>query len=523
MMSYWSRPPQPREQLVLFSTYLDEVIPQDHTVRLLDEILSRLDWSRWEAAYHGRLGQPPIHPRVLASVLLYGLLKRIRSSRALEEALDVRMDFRWLAEGRSIDHTTLSEFRRRHTEGLKELFVQIGLVARQLGLLSLEQLAYDGTRLRANNRRHGSRSPSELPKLRQELAAKYAELAERMATADAQEDQTLGQAAPLPAELSDVKRRLAQVDQALAELARVETAEETVPSRIPLTDPQSRVTPNKEGGFAPNYTPLATVDVESGLIVAGDVIAMTDEEHYLMDQLAQVEEAFGKTPDAVLADGKMVTGANLEALAQQEVTLYAPTALPDPEQNPAVREDPTQPVAPDQWDQLPSKKAKTAQGSQWTKEAFVYDAERDCYWCPLGQSLVAEQKTSEPCDTGRLERTRYKAPESACAACVAQGRCLQGQAKRREVSRFRHDGLVEQLGRRMMTPAGQAKYARRREVGERPFAVIKQQFGVRQFLLRGLEKVRQEWRWLTTAFNLQQLFGLIRSRAGPEWRQQLSS
>src|SRR6201999_1562007 len=116
--------------------------------------------------YHGRLGQPPIHPRVLAGVLLYGLLRRIRTSRALEEALKVRLDFRWLAEGRTIDHTTLSEFRRQQSQTLKGLFVQVGMVAREMGLLPLEQLAYDGTRIRANNRRQDARTPEELKKWR---------------------------------------------------------------------------------------------------------------------------------------------------------------------------------------------------------------------------------------------------------------------------------------------------------------------------------------------------------------------
>ena len=99
--------------------------------RMLDEILARIDWSPWEAGYDRTRGQPPIHPRVLAGVILYGLLTRIRSSRVLEEALSVRLDFRWLAEGRSIDHTTLSTFRKQHPEALKNLFVQIGLVARE--------------------------------------------------------------------------------------------------------------------------------------------------------------------------------------------------------------------------------------------------------------------------------------------------------------------------------------------------------------------------------------------------------
>lgn len=81
------------------------------------------------------------------------MLKRIMSSRGLEEALQVRLDFRWLAEGRSIDHTTLSEFRRKSKGGLKDLFVQVGMFAQEMGCLQLQTLAFDGTRIRANNRR----------------------------------------------------------------------------------------------------------------------------------------------------------------------------------------------------------------------------------------------------------------------------------------------------------------------------------------------------------------------------------
>ena len=293
-MSYWSSAPQPRDQLVLFATRLEDALAADHSVRLLDEILGRLDWSGWEAAYDGKRGQPPIHPRIVAAVILYGLWKRIRSSRSLEEALLVRMDFRWLAEGRTIDPTTLSEFRRRHAQALKQLFVQTGLVARQLGWAPLEQLAFDGTRLRANSRRSGSRTPQQLREMQRVLSEKFVELEQRLAAADRDEDEVLGESCPvLSAERADTRRRLAQVDAALAELKRVEEANETLPSRLPLTDPQARVTPNKEGGFAPNYTPLATVDTAAGLIVAADVIAMTDEEHALVAQFEQVREDFG--------------------------------------------------------------------------------------------------------------------------------------------------------------------------------------------------------------------------------------
>ena len=81
-MTQWARAPQRREQMVLFAQRLDDALPPDHAVRLLEEILSRITWTKWEAGYCERLGQPAIHPRVLAGVLLYGLLTRLRSSRS---------------------------------------------------------------------------------------------------------------------------------------------------------------------------------------------------------------------------------------------------------------------------------------------------------------------------------------------------------------------------------------------------------------------------------------------------------
>lgn len=524
-MCDWAKSPVRRDQMVLFPTHLDEVVGSGHPVRLLDEILSRLDWSQWESHYNLERGQPPIHPRILAGVLLYGLMKRIRSSRALEEALEVRLDFRWLAEGRSIDHSTLSKFRCQHPAELKKLFVQIGLVARQMSLLPLEQLAFDGTRLRANNRRSATRTPAEVRAWRAELAKKYAELEQRMAAADAQEETLASTAgsADLPQELADVAHRLAVLEDVIEELDRVEAEGETVPSRIPLTDPQSRVTPNKEGGFAPNYTPLATVDAQYGFIVAQDVLAMTDEEASLIPQLEQVQQDFGLEglPPEVLADGVMCTGANLQGLQDRGCTLYSPSKLSDPTKNPAHRPDLTQPVPPDQWDLLPILETKGSadknrkKHSQLAKDAFVYDAPRDCYWCPNGQPLEMARRSTETLKTGTQERRRYKSDPVKCAGCPLWERCLKPNGKIREVSRYEHDHLQEALAQRMSTAESQAKYARRRHVAERPFAMIKQHYGARRFLLRGLDKVRQEWRWLTTAFNLDRLLSLLRSRAGP--------
>lgn len=517
----WTRAPQDRDQIVLFPTRLDEAVGANHVVRLLDDILQRLDWSKWESAYVLRQGRPPIHPRVLAGVVLYGLLKRIRATRALEEALEVRLDFRWLAEGRSIDHTTLSKFRRQHTEALKDLFVQIGLVARELGCLPLVTLAFDGTRVRANNRRSGTRTPERLRELQQELAAKFAELEAQVQAADSEDQERFGSESDhtLSEELTEIGRRREEIEAALAELERLEQNQETIPGRIPLTDPQSRVMPNKEGGFAPNYTPLATVDVESGLIVSVDVISNTDEDKHLLAAMDDVREQFGLTdpPPNLLADGMSATGENIAACEERGINLYSPLPGRADGDNPALRADPSTPVAPQDRARLPVKTTsrKGVQFKQLEKQAFVYDADKDCYWCPEGKSLPYTNTTSESGRGQRRERRRYKSDPQDCAACPLRTLCLQGAAQRRTISREQYESHRDRHAEKMRTDAAREQYSRRRHAGERPFAVIKHEFGARRFLLRGLANVRQEWRWLATAFNLSRLFGLIAAGTGP--------
>lgn len=148
-------PPIGRDQGVLFPVKLDDHVPTDHPVRLLGEILNQLSWSAWESNYHLGAGQPPIHPKVIVAVILYGLLKKIRSTRELEEAIQVRSDFRWLAQGITIDHTTICKFRNKNSERIQQVYIDLALIAGQLGYLTLKTLGFDGTRIRSYNRRSG--------------------------------------------------------------------------------------------------------------------------------------------------------------------------------------------------------------------------------------------------------------------------------------------------------------------------------------------------------------------------------
>jgi hypothetical protein len=438
----------------------------------------------------------------------------------------VRDDFRWLVVGQTMDHSTIAGFRVRHAEALKALFVQVGLIAREMGHLTLNTLGFDGTRMRANNRRSGTRTPEELQKAKAELAAKFDELQARVAAADMTDREQMGGASSqeLERELADITRQRQAVDAALVEIERLEAEGQKVPTRLPITDPQSRVMPNKEGGFAPNYTPLATVDIDSGMIVSGDVIANSDEDKHLIAAIQDVQESFGlENPvPKVLTDGMMSTGENLAQCEEMGIDLYSPIKLGCVEGNPALRDDLSQPVAEADLEQLPTTTTRHKDGSKTTKfnkDAFVYDEVQNSYWCPAGKRLPYAHQTSETENGRERIRYRYKSDPAECATCPLAARCLGTGSKQRYISHEQHEALRIAHAKKMATEESKQEYARRRHAGERPFATIKSQFGIRRFLTRGLVKVRNEWFWMASAFNLHRLMSLIVGATGPPVRQ----
>ncbi|MEP3477721.1 MAG: IS1182 family transposase [Fuerstiella sp.] len=521
-MMKFAKVKQARNQQVLFPERLDEAVDDDHDVRLVDRILHSVDFSEWEARYHLAKGQPPIHPRVMAGVILYGLLCRISSSRALEEALQVRLDFRWLAEGRRIDHSTICKFRIRHADELKKLYVQFAMIGIEFGWVRMTSLGFDGTRIRANNSRRASRTPERLRQLKKELEKAYEQHDRQAREADRQDEERFGErdSNRVDADISDVKRELEKVNAALEQVELLEENGKTVPKRIPMTDPESRIMPNKTGGHAPNFTPATTVDIDSGMIVDSVVLNVVNEDDEMLNSVARVQDNFNlpSPPDKLLADGLMATGDNISQCNEQGIALYAPVKTVAPATNPAVRTASSEPVAEEDRDRLPRINV-TVDGvkrQQLSKDAFIYDASDNCYRCPMGKRLSYRGSTHEKRSSGRTRtRHRYRADSAVCQGCPLADVCLRRSDKGRQVTHEQHEQQRVAHAEKMATTEAKEIYKTRQHAGERPFAMMKWFFRVDQFLTRGLDRVSQEYNWLSAGFNLHRLLSLIRHSTGP--------
>jgi len=142
------------------------------------------------------------------------------------------------------------------------------------------------------------------------------------------------------------------------------------------------------------------------------------------------------------------------------------------------------------------------------KSCFVYDAEKDQYYCPQGHAMPLEN-TKPDQRGGEIVTLRiYRC--AACADCPLSAVCLSPQSKHgRTITRDPYEEVRARTAARMATESGRQLYNQRPRIAETTFGILKSVMGLRQFLLRGLEKVKTEWRWATTAFNIIKLVRAI--------------
>lgn len=534
-MVAYAEPPTPRGQINLIPTSLDDLIPEDHPIRLLDELLNRLDWSSFEEGFRfEKRGRPPIHPKILAATWIYAHFRKVHSSRNLEYQLNTNVEFMWLAHGHRIDHSTLAHFRKKHKEAVKEIQRELICLAKDLGIIKIAELYVDATKLKANSSRFRTLTAERAGKLLDVVQNEIDAFLEKIELNDQIEglfdDEGCGER--LPEELRSLNQRKETLERIMAQCEEADAARKKQgvdpqknPFQLPVTDPDSRILPNKDGGYAPNYTPIVGVEGELGLIVSSSIINSVNEQDYLIGTVDDVEGSYGVTVETIGADAAYSTGTNITELEDNRgKDFLSPHRNGEvAKDNPAVRQDPTQAVPESELDRLPiNPSTKT-----FSTEAFVYDEENDVYYCPQGQPLKRSSQETRTQSSGvKVRITRYNAAADSCNRCPLLSRCRKGtdHKRGRGVIRDEHETNRAKHRQKMSQPEAKERYAKRLSPGERCFGQIKHGFGIRRFLTRGMASVESEFGLITLAHNLLRLTNVIGSigqlRALSEKKQQ---
>ncbi len=508
-MNYASAP-IPREEIALIPRTLGDLIPEDHPLRLIDELLSKLDWTGFNQQLRiERRGRPPLPPQILVAVWIYAFFRKVSSSRQLEYQLRNNVEFMWLAHGHAIDHTTLAIFRKNHAKEIKQIHRDLIRLAKDLRVTRIAELYVDGTRIQANNNRYNTLTADKAKKLLDIVEKEIEQFLQQAELHDDSED-LFGEAdgEQLPEHLRTLQQRKAQLEEILETCLEGDAAKKRKgkkgPSQVPATDTDSRVLPNKEGGFAPNYTPVVGVEGELGLIVSTTMINSSSEQDVLVAMLDSVESDYDVNVEVVGADAAYSTGHNItEVEYQRGKDFVSPHRNGDPwAGNPAIREDPTKPVPEQDLERLPIDPANKV----YSSEAFVYDEETDTYRCPQGRLLTRKQTDNRKQSNGEvLQIGRYEC--ESCEGCPLLANCRKGanHKRPRSISRDEHESNRQAHRRKMSTQQAKQRYSKRFSPGERCFAQIKTHFGARRFQTRGKESVESEFGLLTLAHNVLRL------------------
>jgi transposase len=193
---------------------VEDWLPEDHLARFIVEVIERLDLTELTRQYGGR-GSAAHHPAVLLGLLIYGYATGLPSSRKIERATCDSMAFRYIAANTHPDHDTLATFRRRCGVQLEQLFVQVLLLAREMGMLKLGKIAVDGSKVKANASRHSALSWGNIKKIEAQLQQEVKQL---IALAESEGRKQIPDGMGVPQEIARRQERLAALDKAKRKL-----------------------------------------------------------------------------------------------------------------------------------------------------------------------------------------------------------------------------------------------------------------------------------------------------------------
>lgn len=428
----WLLPPSPRD-------WLDD----DHLIYFLLDAVGEMDLSPFFERYRNSVsGQPPFHPRMMVTLLLYAYCKGVFSSRKIMSRCHEDIAFRVIVGEDIPDFRTISDFRKDNLSHMKSLFVQTLMVCQRAGLVKLGRVALDGSKVKANASRHKAMSYERMLENEQRLQQEIDALLSAAERADEEDDARFGDrhGDELPDELARRETRLKKIREAregLEQQAREKAArhvkqmesegrnhrtdpEAAVPKpkdQRNFTDPDSRIMKTSNKGFDQCGNAQIVTD-ENQVILAADVTNQANDVRQVEPMLAQLQS----NVKAAELDGKL--------------------------------------------------------------HEFLGDAG---YFCESNVNALIEAQLDPYLATQRLKHNE-QIPDAP------RGRIPDGLSPK------------QRMARKLRTKKGRETYSKRKWIVEAVFGQIKESRGFRQFLLRGLENMKGEWNLLCLTHNLLKAF-----------------
>src|SRR5436305_4689063 len=280
-----------RAQIELRPVDLESLLATDHPGRGVWDLLESLDLSPLYAkveSVEGVAGRPAIDPRIYLALWLYATIEGVGSARALERLTRQHDAYRWILGGVSVNHHSLSDFRVQHAEYLDRVLTQSVAVLMEQGLVKLNRVSQDGTRVRASAGAASFRRRASLERCLHEAEEQVECL--RKELAENPEATSRRQAAARQRAAEDRRRR---VEAALAQMPEAEAKKPAAAkdqARVSTTDAEARVMKMGDGGFRPAYNAQFAVDTETQIVVGVEVSNSGSDKGQLVQMIEQLDQ-----------------------------------------------------------------------------------------------------------------------------------------------------------------------------------------------------------------------------------------
>lgn len=467
--------PDLTKQSLIFGYNVNDFINEIHLVRVIDEIVERLDITKIENKYSYK-GQKSYPPKTMIKLLFYGYSIGVFSSRKIERACKKDLEFMYITKLYRPDFRTISDFRKNHLEEITEYFVDILKYCNELGMLNVGNIAIDGSKFRANASSERTKTKEGYAKWENRLKNEINDLTEKAENIDIEEnnrlkDKEVNQNIP-----KEIKKRETLIKKIIEAKNSLEEIKKTSPKKEPkinLTDKDATFQKERIGVIRTNYNAQIATTSEQ-LIVAADVIKEAGDRKHLIPMIEKVEENTEQKVEEVKADSGYSSYENYEEIEKRKIDAYIP----------------------DQNHHIINKKKNKQTLEPYHKENFKYNSENDTYTCPEGKKLENKKKRNN-------KYLIYRC--NSCVACNKKEECTS--TKSRSINRHNSENLQEAMRKKLETHEGKRKYIERMHMVETPFGHFKKNINFRQFLLRGLGKVKGEFRLLCIGFNIRKIYG----------------
>jgi transposase len=471
-----------RRQTVLAQIYVEELIPAEHKARAIWDLVGRMDLNRFAETLRttaGCAGRPAWDPQLMVSLWVYAYSEGISSAREIERLMEWEPGMQWLGGLQTVNHHSLSDFRIEHRAALDELFAQLLALLAQAGLVDLQQVMHDGTKIRAVTGADTFRREKTIRERLEEARQAVAQFGDSRAEAR--------QSAARERAARERKQRMEAALEELTALQAEKKEEEKAAVRVSVTEPEARIMKHGDGAMAASYNAQITTEASHKIIVGAHLSQCSSDAQSLKPALEEVEKNLGEKPAQVVVDGGFTNRDNIVDCAAQKIDLVGSLARPE-------------------------ERSEAAMKSQGIDPAFAPH-----HFCILeaGQQLQCLAGCTLPYVRQSRKRgnvyQQYQARGEDCLACRYRPQCCPKTAEKgRTVSiRVEEQADVAAFREKMDLPENRAIYRRRGEVAEFPNAWIKDKLGVRKFRVRGLVKAGSELLWACLTYNIQQWVRLV--------------